>query len=321
MPVFYNNNIQIDTNSVLISKILYYFGTCAVPLFFIANGFFILNKSRISWRYIRKKMFLIMIPIISWNLLLFIGYVIKGDDNKNLVIIIMDSLLQKGFFFQFWFLGSLLILLLTAVFLNKLLKRSLKSYISILILLITISVLIDFYNHFSGELPLQTNVIQTFRLWTWLSDYMIGGLLGYLYSQDNRFLDILQHKKDISVWLLVFSILFVGYSIINSKLLGIPFAEYNYDNLIFIIWVVLLFISCLMINNFSKMNTTIIEVVSKYSFGIYIVHVPVLRVFRHFITINSLYTNIFGILFVFIGSLILVHLLSKIPIFRKLVIF
>ena len=321
MPVFYNNDVQINTNSVLISKILYYFGTGAVPLFFMANGFFVLNKSNISWRYIWKKIFLIMIPIISWNLLLYIGYLLKGDYGKNLVTIIVDSLLQRGFFFQFWFLGSLLILLLAAFFLNNLLKRSLKLYVLILILLISISVSIDIYNHFSGVLPLQTNVIQTFRLWTWLSDYMLGGLLGYLYIQNNKFIKILHRRKSIGIWLLFFSILFVSYSILNSRLLRTPFAEYNYDNLIFIIWVILLFVSCLMINKFSRMNTTIIEVISKYSFGIYIVHVPILKVFCHFMPINSLFTNVLGILFVFVGSLILVYLFSKIPLVRKLVIF
>ncbi|WP_420196363.1 acyltransferase [Lapidilactobacillus dextrinicus] len=321
MPVFYQNKIEFSTASVLPSKILYYLGTCAVPLFFMANGFFILNKKEISWSYIKKKILLIMVPVISWNLLLFIGYIVKGEFNKNLIFVILGSLLQKGFFFQFWFLGSLIILLLIAVFLNKLLKKSKKKYIMILIMLILLASILDVINHFSGSLPVQSHVIQTFRLWTWIMYYMLGGLIGNLYFSSDWFQDILQHKKNILGSFLIITILFLAYAIINIKFIQTPYAEYDYDNLIFMIWTVLIFIMCLSITKFSVTSTKIIELISKYSFGIYIVHVPILKVFRHFIELNSFSTNILGILFVFAGSFVLVYLLSKIPIIRKLVIF
>lgn len=52
MPFFYSNQTFKIGNFSIISEILYYAGTAAVPLFFMANGFFLLNRSKMSYRYI-----------------------------------------------------------------------------------------------------------------------------------------------------------------------------------------------------------------------------------------------------------------------------
>ncbi len=320
--VFYGNGTVINTPSVMPSKVLYYLGSCAVPLFFISNGFFILNKKKISWSYIWKKIYLLLTPVIIWNFMLFIGYVIKNDSSNSFITLILESLSGKGIFFQFWFLGSLLILLIMAKFLNELLKKSIKSYCFILIILLITSLSIDLYNHFSAQAPIQKDIILTFRLWTWLFYYMSGGLLGFLYRNSIQFKIILcQKKRLISLSLVTLSILFIIYAVLDSKLINSVFADYNYDNLLFIVWSIILFIFFLGVKKLSDYSSRMIESISKYSFGIYIVHVLFIKIFRHFIVINSITKNILAIIFVFVGSYILVATLSKIPIIRKLVAF
>lgn len=112
------------------SQIIYYLGTGAVPLFFMANAFFIINRSEISYKYICKKIIAILIPVFLWNALLFLGYIMKGKET-NYIYLAFGSLIQRGFFFQFWFLGALILLLLFAPILNGLLKKSLKLYVCI----------------------------------------------------------------------------------------------------------------------------------------------------------------------------------------------
>lgn len=61
---------------------------------------------------------------------------------------------------------------------NYLMKMHREAYFFIFFILLFISLIFDLYNHFSRKAPLQTNVIQTFRIWTWGTYYMLGGAIG-----------------------------------------------------------------------------------------------------------------------------------------------
>jgi Acyltransferase family. len=72
--------------------------------------------------------------------------------------------------------------------------------------------------------------------------------------------------------------------------------------------------------NFSEKLTKIIILISKYSFGIYLVHVFVLHLVKHFIPVNS-FCPILSIpiitILVTIISFMCVSIIDKIPIVKK----
>lgn len=177
-PFFYQDSSVVS--HTYFSQVLYYVGTPAVPLFFMVNGFLLINKRSINYKYIFRKMFSILVPVLAWNGVLFVLYFLVGK-GKNLFELILGSLIQKGLFFQFWFLGALMLVLLLVPLFNKLLKISRIAYLIILMIFLIICVSIDFLNHMYFDAPLQMNIIQTFRIWTWITYYLIGGFMGYIF--------------------------------------------------------------------------------------------------------------------------------------------
>lgn len=236
MPFFFNNNVYQTGFSSVLSQIIYYLGTAAVPLFFMTNGFFLINRAQISYKYIFSKIALILVPVLAWNFLICIlKFIIKH--RINFFQDVGNSLIQKGFFFQFQFLGALMIILLFAPILNYIMKKSVNIVLIILALLLIFSWAIDVYNHISGKAPIQSHIIQTFRLWTWASYYIAGGLFGHYFKKINW----QYFKKRLSILLLFLTILVIVFSISNHQWTLNPFAEYNYDNILVFIWIMIIF--------------------------------------------------------------------------------
>ena len=96
-----------ETGSWNFSTYLYYLGTYSIPLFFMVNGYLLLGKREITYSYILQKVKWILITVSSWT---FIVWLFKRDFTENLIKKIVGSLMQKGYFFQFWFFGALIII-------------------------------------------------------------------------------------------------------------------------------------------------------------------------------------------------------------------
>lgn len=88
------------------SSYLYYLGTYSIPLFFMVNGYLLLGKSKITYPYILHKIKWVLITVSSWTVIIWF---LKRDFTINPIKKILASLIQKGYFFQFWFFGSLIL--------------------------------------------------------------------------------------------------------------------------------------------------------------------------------------------------------------------
>lgn len=151
-----------------ISAYLYYLGTYAIPLFFMLNGYFLLNKKILSYGYVLNKIVGILTVVSAWNILIWL---IRWDFNVNPLRKIIGSLVQKGYFYQFWFFGSLIIIYLTLPIIKKVLEKD-YSYSVVLLFLMVIGIIIEIINTFILHKPIQQYVPQTFRLWTWFFYYI-----------------------------------------------------------------------------------------------------------------------------------------------------
>ena len=137
-----------------ISAHLYYLGTYAIPLFFMLNGYFLLNKKKLPYSYVFNKIRGILTIVFVWNMLI---WMIKRDFNVNPLMKIIGSLIQEGYAYQFWFFGSLIIIYLILPIVKKLLEKD-YSYSVILLILIVIGIVIEMINTFIFHKPIQQYV-------------------------------------------------------------------------------------------------------------------------------------------------------------------
>ncbi|HFI0143055.1 TPA: acyltransferase, partial [Streptococcus suis] len=293
------------------SAYLYYLGTFSIPLFFLINGFFLLNRKELPYSYIFKKIAGILFIVVCWSVMYWL---VTFNFHDNIIRKIVGSLLQKGYFYQFWFFGSLLMIYPTLPYLKKLLQN-IKVHIAVMILLLVIGSTIQLLNFILPAVPIQKFVPQTLRLWTWYSYYIIGGLIGRV--EVVQFLTKLQNKK---IKLLTFSLVFLSPFVffwICQHIFELKYAEYFYDSIFVKLLTVLIFISIYNI----KVSTLLqkwIPFLSTGIMGIFIVHTHVIRLLLKFMDLSKPLMNTLGIIIVFVMSFFVVWVMSKIPFAKKL---
>ena len=120
-------------NNTIITYIHYMCGY-AVPIFFLVNGYLILNKKEVTYTYTAKKILKILFLIVLWNLVYFLLKLVIKQQLENPIILVAESLIQEGFFWQFWFLGAMILTYLFAPLIHKVVNRFRYSYPLLLIL-------------------------------------------------------------------------------------------------------------------------------------------------------------------------------------------
>ena len=293
-----------------ISAYLYYLATYAIPLFFMLNGYFLLNKKKLPYSYVFNKIRGILTIVFVWNMLI---WVIKRDFNVNPLMKIIGSLIQKGYAYQFWFFGSLIIIYLTLPIVKKVLEKD-YSYFVILLILIVIGIVIEMINTFIFHKPIQQYVPQTFRLWTWFFYYILGGYLGKINIQEIKLTKLIK---------ISFSIIFIISPILLFYLAKNVYhdapAEYFYDSMIVKIVSIGLFILFLKIEkNIVLKNNELIVKLSSLTMGVYIVHTYVLARVAKYINYNLWYNTVI-ILFVTLSiSFLISRIIWSVKNFRVL---
>lgn len=267
-----------------VSAYLYYLGTYAIPLFFMVNGYFLLNKKELTYSYVFSKIAGILTVVSVWNILIWL---IRRDFTVNPLRKIIGSLVQKGYFYQFWFFGSLIVIYLTLPIIKKEFEKS-YSYFVILLILIVIGIVIEIINTFIIHKPIQQYVPQTFRLWTWFFYYILGGYLGKINIQEVKLTKFI---------IVSFSIIFIISPILlfylAKNVYHNIFAEYFYDTMIVKIVSIGLFILFVKIEKHIVLkNNELIVMLSSLTMGVYIVHTFILARVVKYIDTSVSYNTI-----------------------------
>ena len=246
----------------------------------------------------------------SWTTIVWL---LKRDFAVNPVKKIIGSMVQKGYFFQFWFFGALILIYLCLPILKKFLNSK-RSYLYILSLLISIGLIFELTNIII-QTPLQSYVIQTFRLWTWFFYYILGGLIAQF---DKEFIKngFKRWMKIVAVLLLLITpvILFFLAKTIYHNL----FAEYFYDILFVKIVSLGVFLTILTLS-LKESKYKWIVFLSNQTMGVFIVHTYVMKVLEKLLGFT--YTGVYLLfpIFTLCISIIVVSLLMKIPYFNRIV--
>ena len=109
----------IKENQKDFSLLIYYFGTFAIPLFFMVNGYLQLNKVK-DYKYVLKKILNIFMVCIIWNIPIVIFKLVIEGESSNIISNVFLNYIQKGFFWQFWFLGALILIYIFFSFIKSL---------------------------------------------------------------------------------------------------------------------------------------------------------------------------------------------------------
>lgn len=301
-----------DNSGPVMGQAMYYLGTIAVPLFFITNGYLLFGEKIRSYKYIRNKILELILVIFGWNLVYSAIYLSVRHVIKNPFLLTGESLIQRGFFFQFWFIGALMICYFMLPILNYLWQKHYKVLIVLFCMCLLFSVILDIRNLSVGGLPIQIHIIQTFRLWTWFLYYILGGIFKKLNIKNKL---PLIHP----VYTVILLIMMIVYEYIVKIRYTTGYAEYNYDNLLVILTVAALFATIINIKINVRWNKYILFV-SKNGFGVYIIHIIFLEIISRILDLSNIYLNIVAIVFVLAGSYGVSYVLSKIPYVKKLVL-
>ncbi|MDS8433997.1 acyltransferase family protein [Streptococcus pneumoniae] len=299
-----------ETGSWNLLAYLYYLGTYSIPLFFMINGYLLLGKREITYLYILQKVKWILITVSSWS---FIVWLFKRDFTTNPIKKIVGSLIQRGYFFQFWFFDALILIYLCLPILRQFLNSK-RSYLYSLSLLMTIGLIFELSNILL-QMPIQTYVIQTFRLWTWFFYYLLGGYIAQFTIEEieSRFKNWM---KIVSILLLLISpiiLFFIAKTIYHNL-----FAEYFYDTLFVKVSTLGIFLTILMLTLNENRRESIVSL-SNQTMGVFIIHTYIMKVWEKVLGFNFVGAYLLFALFTLSVSFIIVGMLMKIPYFNRIV--
>lgn len=290
-----------------LSYILYYASTFAVPVFFMVNGALILKKEEITYKYIGKKVVNILKIVLLWNIVFVILKFIATHKCDRIIDTFIDSLLQKGFFFQFWFFGALILIYITLPILKKIIND--KNFVKLFMFILAITVCIDIFNMYRGinGLEIVKNIVpQTFRMWTWYLYFILGHLI---YMNKDNISKKINFRLN-TILLLIFTIICITYEIFMSNKISSLYAENYYDNILIIIEIALLFSWGLRVQ-LSNMIIKVVNFISPCMIGIYIFHIAIKDILKVSSYKNVIINTIF-IFVVFLISTIISYCISKI---------
>ena len=299
-----------ETGSWNFSTYLYYLGTYSIPLFFMVNGYLLLGKREITYSYVLQKIKWILITVSSWT---FIVWLFKRDFTENLIKKIVGSLIQRGYFFQFWFFGTLMLIYLCLPILKKFLNSK-RRYFYILSLLVVIGLIFELAN-IVLQMPIQTYVIQTFRLWTWFFYYVLGGYIAQFTMKElkSRFKNWM---KIVSILLFLISPLILFF--IAKTAYHNLFAEYFYDTLFVKVSTLGIFLTILTLTLNENRNEWIVSL-SNQTMGVFIIHTYIMKVWEKLFGFGFVGSYLLFAIFTLSVSFIIVGMLMKIPYFNRIV--
>lgn len=173
----------------VVNLVICYTCTFAIPVIFASSGFILLHRKEATYRYSLKKVLHIIRITFIWSFLVeSLVFIAKAISGKNLSVlsfianITYRPYIQSGNMWQFWYLGALAIIYMVLPLLHGTIKGSWKNWLCIWIIFCIICMVFQSASIYAGE-PVQKDIIQTFRLWTWTQYFLAGGyILHYIFA-------------------------------------------------------------------------------------------------------------------------------------------
>ncbi len=285
-----------------VNSCIYYIGTISLPLFFMVSGYCILQKENITAKYVLEKVANILILIFIWSILFGIKHFILEKKMFETFAIFIGSIKQENDLSIMWFLWAIMIMYVISPLLLKLIKsRYNKLILNILVIFSSSIFLLNILLKIKYDFIIQEKVFQTLRLWTWITYFYFGGMIGTNNLKNN--------SKKSSTAILIILVVFIVYEYNIAKYIFIDKrCENFYDSVIIKVLCFLVFTNILNIKINEKYNK-LITILSKATLGVYILQIPFLKVVGKVYNFKNTLLNVVGLVLItfilFISAIII----------------
>ena len=267
----------------------------SIPLFFIVSGFLLYEKVG-SWKYSIEKILGIIRYVFLCCLVFSIVYIIVNlKFNVNLLGIFLSSFIQKGPFWMFWYFGAMCFIYILLPLLKWADNHFNYFYFYFLSCLLCIDFMVFILTYTTHW---EYNVIQSFRLWNWLTYFSLGAIAR-------------KYNLQISVnGLIVLISAFVFVAFVYSCRKQIGGIEYFFTTPVCVCYAMLLFLKII---SMRIQNSTIISKLSNLFLPVYTIHFFVIVLFRKLFTCQylGLWTPLFDYLFITVVTLLFCYLIMQ----------
>jgi len=187
-------------------------------------------------------------------------------------------------------------------------------YLYILALLIVIGFIVELANIFFQR-PLQTHVMQTFRLWTWFFYYILGGYIAQ-FNVDNLKYRFKNWMKIVSMLLVLISPIILFFLAKNTY--HNLFAEYFYD-ILFVKFTSLGIFLMVLTLSLNENGSKWIVSLSNQTMGVFVIHTYVMKIWEKLIAFSFTGAYLWFAIFTLSISFIVIGILMRIPYLNRIV--
>ncbi|MEN2414094.1 acyltransferase [Flavobacterium mesophilum] len=286
-----------------------------VPLFVMLTGVFMLNKTYELSDFLKKRFARIILPFLFWSIIYALfAWNTKVLENQEVhvfeILKWLSGKLLRGVSFHFWYIYMIIGIYLFIPIINKWIQKATEKEILYFIFIWLIALIINqpWLSKFKGSIDLN----------------YFSGFIGYLvlgyYLSVKSFAINKQTVNLISLFLIVTGF---GLTLFGTYFLSFSekkFNEYFYNyfalNVLMSSTGVFMMFKNLQIN-YSPIAIKIISFISKYSYGIYLVHILVLNFMKTYGIDCDFINPIFAIPIVSLGclfiSILIIYSINKLP--------
>ena len=248
-----------------VAQFLYRTAVISIPLFFMVSGYLLLGRESASYSYSLTKIFKIVRFVFVFAAaycLLYSAYHMDFTMWRFYCTTFLGAFIQRGYFAIFWYFGAMCMLYMLYPCLNRLyLNRSGKLYCVFALLLLLQSTVFVLNIVDDGE----QSVCQPFRLWNWVTYFLLGGLLKHVDGFGTKMLTC------IVAMLLILNPFYQQWLM---PYIGSRFCEYFYSSPFIVVWVSAIF---LLITKVKITHTKGVKLLSQLFLPVYVIHPSVIR--------------------------------------------
>lgn len=293
--------------SLIIECIAYW----AVPVFFMLSGATLLSyRERYTTKeFLKKRLYRIVIPFLIWSVLLYLFLVISSNKPcsvKEFLISFVNCDIGV-----YWFFIPLISIYLTIPVLSLIVSRIDRKYLWYMV---------------AAEFILESFIPCLCKLFhlPWFeflnfpiaTGYLIFVLLGYLLATQELKSRVRYIAYALAISALAFRYFYTCFS--ADKLLF----NYLFFPSVLLAVGVFIFFRHISQSKMNKINHHLnLSKLASYSFGIYLVHIPVLRITFHHLNVkndNPVWL-VCGFILIYLLSLLTVWIIKKIPLLKYIV--
>ena len=155
-------------------RVIVFNASLAMPLFCMVSGYLMMRRSVLDYRYALRKIATILAVCFAWEALHAAAHFAVYRELREFWVSFVLDFFQKGLFYHFWYMGALILVYLYMPLVDKLYRRSEKSYLAVLLILGLVNAGLDIAailtkNHAVDALP------QNLRIHFWYFYAMLGG--------------------------------------------------------------------------------------------------------------------------------------------------